>query len=324
MNGPRDFDRRTALKFLAGGIALPLAGCGKPAEEIVPYVDMPEGLLPGEPMKFATTLALGGYGRGALVSTIDGRPIKVEGNPRHPASLGATDVFAEADILSLYDPDRSQAPRHRDDVATWDAFALALRGEMQRATARQGAGLALLTERVTSPTLRRQIGDLLKQYPQARWYVHEPVSDDFAVRGSTMAFGRPLSALPRIADAALIVAIDADFLGAGPRQIADARAFAQRRQRAVAPFLRLYAVEPDWSLTGANADHRLALHPGLLRNLALAIAAHLQGESPPDLPEGAAQLAKAAAADLEANHGRAIVMVGERQPPELHALAHWL
>src|SRR6476661_6094811 len=118
--GRFDLDRRAALKLLgAGGFALTLASCGKPHEEIVPYVDMPERLVPGEPLQFATTLSLNGYGRGVLASSIDGRPIKIEGNPRHPASLGATDVFAEAAIMDLYDPARSKAPRHGGDVTSW-------------------------------------------------------------------------------------------------------------------------------------------------------------------------------------------------------------
>ncbi|MGH6683684.1 MAG: 4Fe-4S dicluster domain-containing protein, partial [Pseudolabrys sp.] len=108
---PADIDRRAALKLLAGGAALSLASCGKPREEIVPYVEQPERVVPGVPLRFATTLDLSGYGRGVIVTSMDGRPIKIEGNPRHPASLGATDVFAEAEVMSLYDPGRSKAVR---------------------------------------------------------------------------------------------------------------------------------------------------------------------------------------------------------------------
>jgi molybdopterin-containing oxidoreductase family iron-sulfur binding subunit len=323
MNSPFDIDRRAAIKLLAGGLALPLAACGKPYEEIVPYVDMPERVVPGEPLKFATTLPLAGYGRGMLATSIDGRPIKIEGNPRHPASLGATDVFAEAEIMALYDPDRSKAPRHGDDISTWDAFALDVLRQMEKERARQGAGLRIVSNRITSPTLNRQLADLFKQYPQARWYSYEPVSDDATRAGSIAAYGRSLTALPRIADAEVILALDADPLGPGSRQIANANAFAQRRTRQT-QFSRVYAVEPDWSLTGANADHRLALHPDEIRNFALALAAALQGESAPDLPPGAARLAQACAADLKAHAGRALILIGPRQPAELHALVHWL
>jgi molybdopterin-containing oxidoreductase family iron-sulfur binding subunit len=320
-----EIGRRAALKILAGGLTVSLANCGKPFEEIVPYVDMPERLVPGEPMRFATTLPLSGYGRGVLATSIDGRPIKIEGNPRHPASLGATDVFAEAAIMSLYDPDRSKAARHNDDIVTWEAFSAALRMQMERERARQGTGLRIVSNRVTSPTLLRQIGDLLKQYPQARWVRYESISDDAVVAGATEAYGRPLVARPRIADAAVMLALDADPLGPGPDQIANAHAFARRRSREALPFLRLYAVEPDWSLTGANADHRLALCPVHIRNVALAIAATLRGEQAQvGLTPDAMRFVQAVTADLSGNKGRALVMAGPRQPAQVHALVHWI
>ena len=139
---PSDIDRRSALKLLSGGVALSLASCGKPYEEIVPYVEQPERVVPGVPLRFATTLDLTGYGRGVIVTSMEGRPIKIEGNPRHPASLGATDVFAEAEIMSLYDPDRSKAPRGATLVETWEGFQSALRTQMEKEASRGGAGLA--------------------------------------------------------------------------------------------------------------------------------------------------------------------------------------
>jgi molybdopterin-containing oxidoreductase family iron-sulfur binding subunit len=319
-------DRRATLKLLGGGsLALTLAACGKPHEEIVPYVDMPERLVPGEPLQFATTLPLSGYGRGVLATSIDGRPIKIEGNPRHPASLGATDIFAEAEIMALYDPGRSKAPRHGNDLTSWDAFAGALQAQMEKEQARQGAGLRLVTGRITSPTLLRQIDALLKRYPQARWYRYEPISDHAASDGAVIAFGKPLDTVPHLERADAVLTLDADPLGPGPRQIANARAFAQRRRREATPFMRLYAVEADWSLTGANADHRLALHPGLMANFALALAAALGNETAKvELPPHAARFAKVAAADLAAHRGRALVLAGERQSAQLHALAHWI
>ncbi|HEY2228397.1 MAG TPA: 4Fe-4S dicluster domain-containing protein [Xanthobacteraceae bacterium] len=320
-----DIDRRAALRFLGVGLTSALTSCGKPFEEIVPYVDMPERLVAGEPLKFATALSLAGFGCGVLATSIDGRPIKIEGNPRHPSSLGATDVFAEAAIMSLYDPGRSKAPRSPDGITTWDAFAGALRLQLQKEQERQGAGLRIFSNRITSPTLLRQIEDVIKQYPQARWFRYEPVSDDATLEGAKIAYGKPLVALPRIADAAVVLALDADPLGAGPRQIADADAFARRRRADAKPFLRLYVVEPTWSLTGANADHRLALQPELVRNVALEIVALLRGQSVPStLPPPATRFARAVAGDLVANQGRALVMVGPRQPAELHALAHWI
>jgi molybdopterin-containing oxidoreductase family iron-sulfur binding subunit len=227
--------------------------------------------------------------------------------------------------MSLYDPDRSKAVRIKVDIVTWDAFAAAAHAQMDQERARQGAGLRIVSGRITSPTLLRQIGELLKQYPQARWVRYEAVSDDAAMAGAVAAYGKPLMARPRLADAAVVLALDADPLGPGPEQIANAHSFAQRRRADAQPFLRLYAVEPNWTLTGANADHRLPLRPELMRNVALAIAATLRGDrSQPALPQEAARFAQAAATDLANSKGRALVMAGVRQPAEVHALVHWI
>ncbi|HZL32032.1 MAG TPA: 4Fe-4S dicluster domain-containing protein [Pseudolabrys sp.] len=326
MSPVNDLNRRAALKLLGGGLALSLTSCGKPAEEIVPYVDQPERVVPGVPLRFATTLDLSGYGRGAIVTSVEGRPIKIEGNPRHPASLGATDVFAEADVLGLYDPDRSKAVRGKANVESWEAFADALRAQMDKERARGGAGLRVVSGRVTSPTLARQRAGLLKEFPQARWISYEPVADTNEREGARLAFGRPLVALPRLKDASAVVAFDSDFLGPGPAQIVNARGFAQARSAAsgAEQFLRLYAIESSTTATGANADHRLTSRPELIGNAVIAIAAYLAGETPPPLAGHAARFVEAAAADLKARQGRALVLVGPSQPPEIHALAHWI
>jgi len=324
---PADIDRRTALKLLATGAAFSLASCGKPREEIVPYVKQPERVVPGIPLRFATTLDLSGYGRGVIVTSVEGRPIKVDGNPRHPASLGSTDVFAEADVMSLYDPDRSKAVRGSTKVESWDAFQSALHARMEKEQARGGAGMRILSGRITSPTLARQRDALLKQFPQARWYRYEPVNDDFEMVGARLAFGRPLTALPRAADASVVLALDADWLGPGPSQIANARGFAEARRQPSAPdrFQRLYVVEPLWTATGANADHRLVLRPELIRNVAIAVAARLKNETATvALPVAAEKFARVAADDLKSRHGGALVLVGPRQPPEVQALGHWI
>jgi molybdopterin-containing oxidoreductase family iron-sulfur binding subunit len=320
-------DRRSAMKLFATGAGLALASCGKPLEEIVPYVDIPEGLTPGVPLKFATALPLGGYARGVLVHSVEGRPTKVEGNPRHPASLGATDVFAEASVLSLYDPDRSRAPRNRMQPVAWEVFLGVLQAQMQHEKARAGAGLRVLTGRITSPTLRAQLKDLLHTMPEARWHRYEPVNDDAALRGAVLAFGRPVVPIPRLAEVRAVLALDADPLGPGPQQIRMARDFSEARRAPSShqEILRLYAAEPAWSLTGANADHRLAVPPQLVRNVALALANELGANlATGDLPIEARRFAQHAARDLKARMGRALVMVGESQAPEVHALVHWI
>jgi molybdopterin-containing oxidoreductase family iron-sulfur binding subunit len=321
-----EIDRRAALKLFVSGAALALASCGRPAEQIVPYVEIPRGETPGIPMRFASALPLGGYGRGVIVTAVEGRPIKIDGNPRHPASLGSTDVFAEATVLSLYDPDRSQAPFSTGRVQDWSAFEAALQPRLDKARSRQGGGLALLTGRVTSPTLAAQIEALTKALPQAKWYRYEPSEDDAIRNGAILAFSKPATILPRFADARVLLTLDADPLGPGPTQIRFARDItAARRSSVPAQSLRVYAVEPDWTLTGALADHRLALRPELIRNVAIEIARAL-GATVPQLqgPPEVEQFAKAAAADLTARQGGGLVLVGPRQPAEVHALCHWI
>ncbi len=330
--GGSGFSRRDALRLLAAHMTAALAACARPDESIVPYVRMPERITPGEPLRFATALSLSGYGRGVLVTSIDGRPIKVAGNPRHPASLGATDAFAEADILSLYDPDRSRAVQHEGEIAAWDTLLQALVPVRQRMSEQEGEGFRLLTGRVTSPTLARQLGDLLARYPKAIWHAHEPIDGEAARRGAEIAFGRPVSILPRLRGAEVIVTLDADPIGPGPDQVRNARTFGPgRTARArdagdgAATMSRVYALETAPTLTGAQADHRVALAPHLVEEAALALANALgAGLRAAALPQEAAHLVEAAAADLQARKGHALVLGGDTLSAPSHALVHWI
>ena len=211
--------RRDALKAMAASVAALMAGCQRPPEEIVPYVNMPERMVPGEVLRFATTASLAGYGRGVVALTHEGRPTKLEGNPRHPASLGSSDVFLEAAVLSLYDPDRSQTVRTGHlPIATWQGFEKALAERRRAWAASGGEGLRILTGRITSPTLLRQMKAFLARYPAARWHRYEPVNDDNAMAGSQAAFGSRLSIRPHLDAAKIIWTIGGDPLGAGPDQ----------------------------------------------------------------------------------------------------------
>ena len=242
---PQELSRRAALQLIAVGVASLAAGCKEPDEKIVaqdtvkelPYVHLPEGLLPGIAKHYATTLPLGGYGRGAIVTAFEGRPTKIEGNPRHPASLGGTDVFAQAEILGLYDPDRSQTVRLGGEIADWPAFESAFRAQMGRHAADKGAGLSLLSGRITSPTLLDQIAALKARFPDLRWHRFEPAEDD-DTESARAVYGQPLTLRPRLMDAAVVVAFDADPLGPGPEQAANARALASRRGSGPAPLQR--------------------------------------------------------------------------------------
>jgi Fe-S-cluster-containing dehydrogenase component len=319
-------DRRAALTLFMSGVAASLASCGRPPEQIVPYVEVPERETPGVPLQFATALPLGGYGRGAIATSMEGRPIKISGNPRHPASLGSTDVYGEATLLSLYDPDRSKAPFSDNRIQSWSAFEAALRPRLDQHRARQGEGLAILTGRLTSPTAIAQIDSLRHSMPQLKWHRYEAIDDDAIRDGAILAFGTNATALPRFRDTRVLLTLDADPLGFGPEQIRCAREIVDaRKSQSPNDSLRIYSAEPDWSLTGARADHRIALRPELVRNLAIEVARTLGGNlEQADLPDFARGFAKAAAADLRARRGAALVVAGPRQPAEIHALCHWI
>jgi len=325
--GPDLSRRQAALRLLAAAMAGSLGSCGKPEEEILPYVEQPEGMVQGLPLRFATTLALNGFGRGVLCTSFEGRPIKVEGNPAHPASLGATDVFAEAALMTLYDPDRSRSIRQGGRPGTWDGFQAMLLPRLRALEPSGGAGLRLLTGPVTSPTLLRAIAAVQQRFPAMRWHAHAAIGDENAQRGAALAYGRPVTLLPRLDRAEVVVTLDADPLGPGPDQIRAGREFATRRlaRRECSAFLRLYAVEPAPTLTGANADHVLPLAPAALHRFVPALAAALGAPLPPPvLPDAQQRFLAAVAQDLAAHPGAAMVLAGEALAPELHALVHWM
>ncbi|SPP97143.1 4Fe-4S dicluster domain-containing protein [Bradyrhizobium vignae] len=318
-------DRRRALSLLAAGIAGGLSACSRPDEEIVPYVTMPDRLVPGEPMKFATTLALSGYGRGALVTSVDGRPIKIEGNPKHPASLGATDIFMEAAVLSLYDPDRSRAVLHEGAISAAEAFRRALLEQNQLMKQRQGKGLRILTGKVTSPTLLRQIDDLFARFPEASWHAYDPIDGAGASAGTLFAYGRELDLVPHLERANIVVALDSDPIGHGPDQLRNARAFANGRKQPAGGFSRWYCVESAPTLTGAKADHRLALQPAIIEEVAIAIAGALGSRArAPAMPENVQRLVRQISSDLSSASGGSIVIAGRSLSAETHALVHWI
>jgi len=319
--------RRDALKLLSAALAATASGCSRPPEKIEPYVDMPERMVPGVPLYFATALSFAGYAQPAIVETHEGRPTKIEGNPGHDASRGATDAFTQAQIFSLYDPGRARVIQERGSISNWDALLNALTHETARWRASQGQGLALLTGRVTSPSLGALIQQWMQTFPRSQWHVWEPVSDANARAGADLAFGRPLDALWRLDHARAIVSLDHDFLGPGPDQVRLSHEFSRgrRARRGVSRLTRLHVAEASLTTTGANADERLASPRRGVSDLATALAAALGAPlAVPALPDRARAFVARAARELTAATGGGLVTVGHAQPAEVHALVHWM
>ncbi len=324
-------DRRQFLQTLSASLALSgLGACSRPPQgQLVPYVHAPAGQVDGLPRFFASTLTREGYAHGVLVESHMGRPTKIEGNPHHPASLGGTDIFDQACVLELWDPDRSQSVVHRGEISTWDAFGVELAGLAARCAANAGEGLRVLSGTVTSPTLIAQLESLQQGYPRARWHVHQACGNENALAGARLAFGVPLSAQLHLQRAAVILSLDADFLsdpGAGVRYARDFIA-ARSPEGGGGEMSRLYVLESTPSITGAMADHRLPLESARIQQFACALAARLGASRHHGCEPETAQNRRwldALAEDLRRQRGRALVVVGAAQPPWMHALGHLL
>ncbi|HUP44064.1 MAG TPA: TAT-variant-translocated molybdopterin oxidoreductase [Thermoanaerobaculia bacterium] len=318
-------DRRSFMKLMGASVAMAgLTACRPPGETIIPYVNQPENLIPGKPMYFATAMPLSGYARGVLVESHMFRPTKIEGNPEHPASLGASDAQMQASILGLYDPDRSQVVRHMGEISTWSEFIAALQPVLNQERAGAG-GLRILTQTVTSPTLGAQIERLQAEYPGLGWHQWEPAGGDALREGARLAFGGFANVLYDFTRANVIVSLGSDFVEEGPAHLRYARDFASRRRvrqgERDAAMNRLYAIESSPTSTGSIADHRLPVKPSQIESMARAILAALGGGSAGEdthAPEFIAAVAK----DLLASRGASIVIAGDHQPPAVHAIAH--
>jgi len=318
-------DRRDFLKLMAASLAFAgMSGCGRsPEQHIVPYVKQPEGLVLGKPQFYATVMPFGADAVGLLVESHEGRPTKIEGNPDHPSSLGATDAFAQASVLNLYDPDRAQVITKLGDIETIADFQEDAKNLAAAAKVNDRVGFRILTGTITSPTLAAQIEALLKLYPQAKWHQWEPAVSDGAREGGKLAFGRYVNTVYRLEKADVLLSLDSDFLASGPGHIHYMKEF-YRRRKLTGPsdtMNRLYVVEPTPSVTGATADHRLPLRASQVELFARALAAKLGLGGSASLPPAAEKWLDAVAADLQKHHGSSLVVAGEQQPAEVHALA---
>jgi Fe-S-cluster-containing dehydrogenase component/anaerobic selenocysteine-containing dehydrogenase len=324
-------ERRRFLQLMAASLALGgLSGCGPEPErrQLLPYVEEPPGIVPGQARAYATALTERGYANGVVVTHQTGRPVKIEGNPDHPASRGAATASMQASILTLYDPHRSQSMLHQGQITAWEAFATAIierRGDWLKD---HGVGLRVLSGTVTSPTLVAQIAALQQQFPAMRWHQWEPLDNDEALHAAQTAFGRPLDFTYDLSQAEIIFAIGSDLISTAPGHLAYARELmAKRRPTELGDsgmMSRIYAIESTPTLLGAKADHRLALNPAKtvrsLRHLAAAL-----GAGPAEWRQGDAPHAAwldAAAKDLQQHRGHSLVHLGSEQASELHLLGH--
>jgi molybdopterin-containing oxidoreductase family iron-sulfur binding subunit len=324
----QSFDRRRFLQLMAAPLMLAgLAGCGPEPEprQLLPYVEQPPGIVPGRARYYATAMTRDGYAEGVLLQHLMGRPIKVEGNPDHPASLGAASALMQASILSLYDPRRAQSIVGNGQIAAWQAVVTALYDRRRKLLATGGKGLFLLSGAVTSPTLRAQIADLQRQFPAMRWLDWEPLDRSTEREADQRMFGRAVERIFDVGAADIIFAIESDLISTAPGALAYARQFAARRRPAETggKMSRVYAIESTPTLLGAKADHRLPLTPAgiaaALRYLAAATGAAPQDAAPADPPRK--DWLDAAAQDLNEHRGRILVHAGREQPTEVHLLA---
>jgi len=322
--------RRGFLKLMGSSLALAgMTACTRqPLEPIVPYVRQPEELVPGRPMFYATAFTLGGYATPLLVTSRVFRPIKIEGNDRHPASQGGTDVYAQASLLDMYDPDRSQNVLYLGDISTWGTMVGALQGPLSAQKSLGGAGIRVLSRNFSSPTLIDHMQQFQKAYPKAKWHFYEPVNRDNVYEGARMAFSQPVETTYDLSKADVIVSLDADFLSAGfPGMTRYAHDFAARRDPDSEKMARLYVIESTPSSTGAKADHRLPMQASEVESFARSLLGQLNAK--PVLPVGSSadqqktfMFADAAGTDLTRARGASVVIPGDHQPPIVHALAH--
>ncbi|MBI5283062.1 MAG: TAT-variant-translocated molybdopterin oxidoreductase [Candidatus Solibacter usitatus] len=318
--------RRNLLKLMAAGFGLAgLTACRRPVENVLPFAKGVESYVPGRPLHYATVISLGGAATGLVVESNEGRPTKVEGNPRHPYSLGATSAHAQASILNLYDPDRARRVSRQNARSSWDEFTAWWKAQSSQLGA--GAGLRILSERSSSPAVAAQKAAILEKYPKAQWVEYGSVNSDQPRLGAQMAFGQPLEAHYQYDKAAVVFTLDFDFLGLDSPTVLPTKQFSARRRSedSNTEINRLYAAESNFTITGAMADHRLRLRSSDVGAFVLALARELNVTGAElkvldgGVPGPSRRFLSALAKDLLANKGRSLVAAGPRQPAAVHA-----
>jgi MoCo/4Fe-4S cofactor protein with predicted Tat translocation signal len=352
---PRGVSRRRWLQLMGASFALAgLTGCRRwDAEEMAPYAVRPENRIPGKPVHYATSLEIAGKVEHLLLTSYDGRPIKVEGNPDHPEGRGGTSLHAQALLLELYDPDRSRTPRQRvgreSFTRTWSDFEQFANPLFASIRQRQGKGLAILLEPTDSISLAQALQQVQESYPEAQVYHYTSLGDDNIQLGTEAALGRRYRTHLRLEKARVIVTLDADLLHDHPASLQHARDFVQGRNPEAGSMNRLYAIESQYSLTGGAADHRWPVPSHRIGRFLSRLEQEIRqglGQGPDEAaeqdsvadtqstrPSEPSELSSAEreekrirvlASDLLSNRGAGIIVAGNRQPPQVHARVHQL
>jgi molybdopterin-containing oxidoreductase family iron-sulfur binding subunit len=323
--------RRGFMQVASLSTAMAAAGACTPSRhKIVPFVRRPEEVTPGNPLHFATAYGLDGYASGLLVESHEGRPTKIEGNPAHPQTLGATTSFEQNLVLSLYDDDRAKQLRSGTRPLAWRTFLGEVAVRANQLAENRGAGLRFLIAPTTSPLLGDLRRRILERFPAAKFVSYASLSDDGAVDGAKLAFGKPLVPRHKVAPANVILSLDSDFLGEGNEQTRLSREFAARREPS-RHMNRLYVVEPAMTITGAMADHRVRMKGGEVGSFLASVVSVLASRGLSALAPLASlthgqkywdpKVLAAVVADLERSRGASLIIVGRRQPAAVHALA---
>jgi MoCo/4Fe-4S cofactor protein with predicted Tat translocation signal len=340
LNGD-EWTRRSFLKLMGASVALAgfgVTSCRRPELHLVPFTKTVEWTIPGKFLYYASAMPRRNGAIPLLITTVDGRPIKCDGNPLHPASNGGSDIFVQAAINELYNPMRAKRIAEHGkttDFATFEKYLADLRGKM---SADGGAGLAFLVEETHSPTRERLRGELEKMFPQMRWCVYDPLLSEAQNFSTQLSFGENSRLIPRLDRADVILALDSDFLDCGEGDLAATRAFSSRRRVTSAKDSpnRLYVVENRYTLTGAMADHRLRLPASQIPLFAHALAGKIAAATSDaglasvlaalQVPASTAQFDEKwlseAANDLVSKAGASLVLIGPNEPLAVQLLAH--
>lgn len=321
-----EVNRRDMLKMMGGAALLAgLGGCRfQPQRKIVPFVQQPEDAVSGAHKLFASSAVKDGFHIGVLVDQVDGRPVRVDGNPLHAASGGRLDSRTMSEILNLYDPDRLKTPEYRGTPFSWNRALTEI--EATLAASVNGTGVRVLSETVNSPTLARLITKLKTKYPELQWHQYDAVNRDNAREGAVLAYGADLHTAYDFTRADVVVSLDADFLQEGPMSVAYSQAIASRRiPTAEMEMSRIYAVESRPTTIGITADHRARIKPSEAFAFVMSLAANLgvPGAVTASLPASVDQkFFEALAEDMAAKRGAALIVPGDHLPPAVHAACH--